>query len=70
MSCLFRLKEEEERKNKQAALAAVKAAKAAMSTILSSPEENKLKAVPSIPKSLLSPDKAAVSSDISKGKLV
>ncbi|XP_029034767.1 STAM-binding protein-like A [Osmia bicornis bicornis] len=64
---LEKLKEEEERKNKQAALAAVKAAKAAMSTILSSPEENKLKVVPSLPKSL-SLDKAAVSADISKGK--
>ncbi|XP_043248039.1 STAM-binding protein isoform X1 [Colletes gigas] len=45
---LEKLREEEERKNKQAALAAVRAAKAAMSTVVTSPEESKLKKVPSI----------------------
>ncbi|XP_076175370.1 STAM-binding protein [Ptiloglossa arizonensis] len=51
---LEKLREEEERKNKLAALAAARAAKTAVSTTVTSPEENKIKNVPSIaPKSLI-----------------
>lgn len=53
---LERLREEEERRTKSAALAAVKAAKAAMSTSITSPEDAKLKKIPSAtPKILASP---------------
>ncbi|XP_054005562.1 STAM-binding protein-like A isoform X2 [Hylaeus anthracinus] len=45
---LEKIREEEDRKNKLAASAAVRAAKAGMSTTVTSPEEGKLKKVPSI----------------------
>lgn len=65
---MFRQKEEEERKNKMAALAAVRAAKAAMGTTVIMPEEIKGKPLPTVTvKTMISPfidDKGQASKEL------
>lgn len=56
MQYLFRLREEEEKKNKLAALVAVRTAKSSLTATVITPEEIKHKKVPNVtPKPLISP---------------